>query len=133
VSSAVTSGSQTVRNFIDRKPKPGSKEDKYCDLFEEASYDVTDNVVSAVLSSNGLQTMQDWQRGGFTRVATGGNSLQKVAENVSKDYVWMPVSFEESLGNHLQARLEKDSKILDRNVRRNRTLYNKVDTALEKA
>src|SRR5205823_7209464 len=50
-----------------------------------------------------------------------------------KDYVWMPVSFEESLGNHLQARLGKDNKILDRNVRRNRTLYNKVDTALEKA
>ena len=131
VSSTVNKGFQAAKDLVDGKSKPGSKDDKYCDAFEETSYEVTDNVVDAVLSSNGLQTIQDWQQGRFTHASTRKSALQKVAENVSKNYVWLPVSFEQALGNHLRERLERDSKVLDRNVRRNRALYNKVDKALE--
>jgi hypothetical protein len=133
VSEVVNKGFQTAKELVDSKLKPGGKDDKYCDLFEEPSYEVTNSVVDAVLSTNGLQTIQDWQQGRFSHSSTRRDALQKAAENVSRNYVWMPVSFEQMLGNQLRERLEKDSKILDRNVRRNRTLYNKVDTALDKA
>jgi predicted Zn-dependent protease len=133
VSTTVTKGFQTVKEFVEGKPKPGGKEDKYCDAFEETSYEVTDNVVAIVLATDKLQLIQDVQQGRLAYSSTGKNAYQKIAEDVSKNYVWMPVSFEQALGNYLHERLAKDSKILDRNGKRNRTLYNKVDTALEKA
>jgi hypothetical protein len=45
----------------------------------------------------------------------------------SNEYLWMPVSFEQALGNQLHDSQVKNNTILDRDVRRNRTLYNKTD------
>jgi hypothetical protein len=44
--------------------------------------------------------------------------MEEVAKTVSRKYVWMPVSVEQALGNRLHSRLEKDNKILERNVRK---------------
>src|SRR5262245_33072354 len=84
VSEAVNRSVQSAKELVDSKPKPGGKDDKYCDLFEEPSYEVTNNVVEVVLSTNGLQTIQDWQQGRYTRPATRKDALQKAAENVSR-------------------------------------------------
>ncbi len=59
--------------------------------------------------------------------------MEEVAKTVSRKYVWMPVSVEQALGNRLHSRLEKDNKILERNVRRNRPLYHKADAAHQRA
>src|SRR5438105_1603434 len=105
VSNTVNRGFQTAKEFVESKAKPGSKEDKYCDAFEETSYEVTDNVVDIVLSTDKVQILPDLQQGRLTHSSTGKNAYQKIAEDVSKNYVWMPVSFEQVLGNHLHERL----------------------------
>jgi predicted Zn-dependent protease len=105
--------------------------DKYCDSLEE-SYEVTDNVVR-VASAAGLQSLQTWQRTGFRPSPTGNKEVEEVVKTVSRDYLWMPVSFEQMLGNQLHERQQKANKILDRKVRRNQKLYDKADAALRTA
>jgi predicted Zn-dependent protease len=51
----------------------------------------------------------------------------------SNEYLWMPVSFEQTLGNQLHDSQVKNNRILARDVRRNRTLYSKADAALNTA
>jgi hypothetical protein len=102
--------------------------DKYCDTLEE-SYEVTDNVLR-VISAGGLQALQSWQQSGFRRSPIGNRDVNEVVKTVSRDYLWMPVSFEQSLGDALHARQEQTNKILSRKARRNRQLYNNADEAL---
>jgi predicted Zn-dependent protease len=59
--------------------------------------------------------------------------LEKMAKSISNEYLWMPVSFEQTLGDQLHASQVKHNKILDRNGKRNRVLYVKVDAALDHA
>lgn len=102
--------------------------DKYCDSLEE-SYEVTDNVLR-VISAGGLQALQSWQQSGFRRSPIGSRDVNEVVKTVSRDYLWMPVSFEQSLGDELHARQEHTNKILSKTARRNRNLYVKAEEAL---
>jgi Zn-dependent protease with chaperone function len=133
VSDAVHKGVQGVSDFVRPMFEKGQVRnvDKYCDSLEE-SYEVTDNVIR-VVSAAGLQSLQDWQQGGFKRLPKGNNDVKEVVKTVSKNYLWMPVSFEQALGNQLHERQEKANKILDRKVKRNQKLYSKADAALKTA
>ena len=54
-------------------------------------------------------------------------------KTASKNYVWLPVSFEQTLGNRLHDRQVKDNRILARNVKKNQKLYKNADAALKMA
>jgi Peptidase family M48 len=104
--------------------------DRYCDALEEPSYAVTDNVVGVVLAQ-GFQLFQTGQRTDFRKLSMSKLDLEKMAKSLSNEYLWMPVSIEQTLGNQLHESQVKNNRILDRNVRRNRTLYNKADATLK--
>ncbi len=133
LSGAVQQGVQGVKELVSPLFGKGQVRniDKYCDSLEE-SYEVTDNV-TRVVSAAALQKLQTWQQSGFRRSPTGNSDVEEVVKTVSRDYLWMPVSFEQALGSQLQERQEKANKILSRKVRRNQKLYNKADAALKVA
>jgi hypothetical protein len=106
--------------------------DRYCDAMEEPSYAVTDNVTAIVIGT-GMQIFQVNQNTNFKNVSMSPINLDKMAKTISTQYVWMPVSFEQMIGDQLHANMVKDSQILERNARRNRNLYTKADTALARA
>jgi hypothetical protein len=132
VTGAVDTGINEVKKFVASKTGQDSKGDKYCDLFEEPSYALTDNVMQ-VASAAGFKSLEDWSKHSFKGSPTDHTDLEETVKTVSKNYVWMPVSFEQSLGNALHARLKKDGNLLDRQGRRNQKLYNKADMALKNA
>jgi predicted Zn-dependent protease len=132
LSETVQQGIQGVRGWVSPLFEKGHirNVDKYCDSLEE-SYEVTDNVLR-VISAAGLQSLQTWQRNGFQRSPTSNKKeVEEVVKAVSRDYLWMPVNFEQALGNQLHERQEKANKILDRKAKRNQKLYNKADAALK--
>jgi Zn-dependent protease with chaperone function len=117
------------------KKFPGGQvrnDDRYCDAHEEPSYAVTDNVLGIMLSQ-GSQIVQSAARTNFKSLSLSKMDLEKMAKSISNEYLWMPVSFEQTLGDQLHASQVKYNKILDRQGKRNRTLYVKVDAALDSA
>jgi peptidase M48-like protein len=133
LSGAVHQGAQGVKELMSPIFEKGHVRnvDKYCDSLEE-SYAVTDNVMR-VASAAGLQSFLAWQRSGFKRSPMGNREVEEAVKSVSRDYIWMPVSFEQTLGDQLHARQEKANKVLDRKVKRNQKLYTKADAALNLA
>jgi hypothetical protein len=106
--------------------------DKYCDALEEPSYAVTDNVIGVMLAS-GFQIFQKGWQNDFKNFSMSKADIEKMAKNISNEYLWLPVSFEQALGNYLHERQVQHNKILERKTRRNQKLYEKADTALERA
>jgi Peptidase family M48 len=131
VSETVNQGVKSVSDWLRPMFERGHVRnvDKYCDSLEE-SYEVTDNVMR-VISAAGIQSLQTWQRTGFRSTPTDFTQVEEVVKTVSRDYLWMPVSFEQTLGNQLHDRQQKANKLLDRKVRRNQKLYDKSDEALK--
>src|SRR6266540_4666773 len=111
VSEVVHKGMQGVTDLVRPIFEKGQVRnvDQYCDSLEE-SYEVTDNVIR-ILSAAGLQSLQDWQKSGFKRSTKGDSDVTEVVKTVSKNYLWMPVSFEQTLGNQLHERQEGANKI----------------------
>jgi predicted Zn-dependent protease len=130
LSEAVHKGVQGVSDFVRPLFEKGQVRnvDKYCDSLEE-SYEVTDNVMR-LASAAGLQSLQAWQQSGFKRSPADNKGVQEVVKTVSRDYLWMPVSFEQVLGDQLHEHQVKANKVLDRKAKRNLKLYNKADAAL---
>ena len=67
---------------------------------EEPSYEVTDNVTAIVLGT-GMQMFQVNQSTDFKNVSMSQINLEKMAKTISNQYLWMPVSFEQMIGNEL--------------------------------
>jgi predicted Zn-dependent protease len=130
LSETVHKGIQGVSGYVRPLFEKGQVRnvDKYCDSLEE-SYEVTDNVMRLV-SAAGLQSLQVWQQSGFKRSPAGNRDVKEVVKTISRDYLWMPVSFEQVLGDQLHERQVKANKVLDRKAKRNQRLYNKADAAL---
>jgi hypothetical protein len=74
--------------------------DRYCEALEEPSYAVTDNVVGVVLAQ-GFELLRAGQGTNFRTLSMSKPDLEKMAKNLSNEYLWMPVSFEQALGDQL--------------------------------
>jgi hypothetical protein len=132
VTTTVDTGFTKVKEFVTSQTGPASKDDKYCDLFEEPAYTMIDNATQ-LASATGIKSLEEWSKNRFKRAPTGNKDIEELVKTASENHVWMPVSFEQSLGNRLHDTQVKNNQILDRNVKKNQKLYKKADAALQLA
>ena len=106
-------------------------EDNLCDSLAE-TYEVTDNALRLATGAGGAAFIA-WQQNGFRLNAGNRESVKKMTVEISKKYLWMPVSVERALGNGLHEQQISKNRVLSRESPRAKELYEKADKALASA